>query len=86
MAKGRKTGGRRPGSVNKTTATTKEALTQAFQSLGGVNSLVAWGKENQTEFYKLWAKLLPQEITGKDGEPIKMALVTWKFGDREVTF
>lgn len=62
MAKGTKTGGRKKGSLNKTTTAVKEALTVAFEDLGGVPSLVAWGHENLTEFYKLWVKVLPQEI------------------------
>jgi hypothetical protein len=69
--------GRPKGAKNKTTAAVKNALTKAFDQLGGVPSLVKWGKENQTEFYKLWAKLLPQEISGPDGEaiPINALLV-----------
>ena len=78
MAKGTKTGGRKPGSVNKTTSAVKEALEQAFHGLGGVESLRDWGKENQTEFYKLWVKLLPQEVQAKlsdaDGAPLRFTL------------
>lgn len=64
MAKGFKTGGRKPGSVNKTTAEVKAALAQAFDDCGGVPSLVAWAQENPTEFYKLWVKILPLEVNG----------------------
>lgn len=71
MAKGIKTGGRQKGTPNKTTRNVKEALAQAFEELGGIPSLVMWGKENPDEFYKLWVKLLPTEVkaelTGKDG-------------------
>jgi hypothetical protein len=75
MAKGKKTGGRTKGTPNKSTAAVKDALTQAFDHLGGVTALVEWGKKNATEFYKLWSKLLPQEVTGKDGGPIQTELV-----------
>ena len=54
--------GRKKGSINKTTASVKEALREAFDLLGGVESLIKWGKQNQTEFYKLWGRMLPQEI------------------------
>jgi hypothetical protein len=78
MAKGAKTGGRQKGSVNKTTMAVKEALTEAFEQIGGVSSLVVWGRLNETEFYKLWAKLLPQEVQAKlsdaDGSPIRFTL------------
>jgi len=78
MAKGQKTGGRQKGSVNKTTSAIKEALEQAFQDIGGVAALSNWGRDNQTEFYKLWAKLLPQEVNAKlsdpDGAPLRFTL------------
>lgn len=57
-----KTGGRVKGTPNKTTATVKAALQDAFNHLGGVSSLVKWAKEEPTEFYKLWAKLLPEQL------------------------
>lgn len=66
MALGRKTGGRKPGSMNKTTATVKAALTEAFERLGGVPALQRWAKSEPTEFYKLWAKMLPVEPVGLD--------------------
>ena len=61
MAKGEKTGGRQKGSLNKTTTAVREALTTAFEEMGGVASLVDWGRQNETEFYRLWSKLIPQE-------------------------
>lgn len=86
MAKGKKTGGRQAGTPNKTTASVKQALLEAFDRRGGVNALLEWANVEPTEFYKLWAKVLPQEITGKDGEPIRVAVQTWKFGSREIEF
>lgn len=75
--KGKKTGGRRPGSTNKRTAEVKDALLKAFDELGGVEALVKWGKQarNRTEFYKLWAKLLPTEIKNPDGETFRVEVV-----------
>jgi hypothetical protein len=72
MAKGKKTGGRQKGTPNKATAAVKEALTEAFDGLGGIPALIKWGRANATEFYKLWSRLLPQEVTGKDGGPIQI--------------
>ena len=57
--------GRKPGTVNKTTAAVKEALMTAFDDIGGVDALAVWAKENQDKFYPIWAKLLPQEIKGE---------------------
>ncbi|MCY1394487.1 hypothetical protein D3C76_497980 [compost metagenome] len=67
MATGRKTGGRLKGTPNKATKEVKEALTEAFDKLGGVAALVRWGKDEPGEFYKLWARMLPHEI--KQGPP-----------------
>jgi hypothetical protein len=39
----------------------KEALLSAFDRMGGVAGLVKWGKKNPTEFYRIWARLLPKE-------------------------
>jgi hypothetical protein len=68
-----KTGGRKPGSLNKTTVAVKEAFREAFELLGGTQALVTWAGENPTQFYQLYSKLIPTEIdatiSGKDGAP-----------------
>lgn len=66
MAIGKKTGGRKKGTPNKLTRSVKLALDDAFTKIGGVSALVMWGKENPTEFYKLWAKILPVEAREAD--------------------
>ena len=43
----------------------------AFDDKGGLDAFVAWAKVNETEFYKLWAKLLPVQVTGRDHGPIQ---------------
>lgn len=45
----------------KTVATARENLTKAFDLMGGVPALVAWGRGNPTEFYRMWARLIPRE-------------------------
>lgn len=75
--KGRKTGGRRKGTPNKTTCVVKDALRLAFQGIGGPDALTSWAKKNPYDFYtKLWIKLLPQEvkaeISGKDGGEVNI--------------
>lgn len=54
--------GRKKGIPNKTTKACKEALQLAFDGIGGVDALAAWAKDNRTDFYKLWTKLVPQEV------------------------
>jgi hypothetical protein len=64
-------GGRPKGAKNKTTIAFKTAVLDAFNEMGGVVALLAWGKENQTEFYKIAARLIPAEssITVEGGLP-----------------
>lgn len=66
--------GRPKGRPNKITMEVKKALEEAFERLGGVDSLVKWGrtKAGQQIFYQMWVKMLPRnvELSGKDGGPI----------------
>lgn len=59
---GERRGGRKKGTPNKATASVKEALTAAFDGMGGAGQLQTWATANPTEFYKLWAKMLPQDV------------------------
>lgn len=69
--------GRKKGVPNKTTVAVKAALQAVYTDLqneaGGDNAhLKAWALANPGEFYKLWTKLLPTEISGPDGGPIRV--------------
>ncbi len=64
--------GRPKGALNKTTVAVKEALTQAFDDIGGQLSFSAWAFDNQTEFYKLFAKLLPVQLAGDPDNPLNV--------------
>lgn len=63
--------GRKKGELNRVTRAVKEALEEAFERMGGVDSLVEWGRSDPTEFYKLWAKLLPAQINANVTGDIK---------------
>lgn len=65
--------GRPKGAVNKSTASVKAALQSVYESKGGDKSLLAWARANETEFYKLWGRMLPQEVSGPDGGPMEFA-------------
>lgn len=54
--------GRPKGARNKITLGIKENVEEVFKSLGGVNAMTDWARENPTEFYKLYSKLLPKNI------------------------
>jgi hypothetical protein len=58
--------GRPKGTKNKFTSSAKEAFQYAFDSIGGKKNLAKWAKENQTEFYKLFSKLIPVDVTNSD--------------------
>ena len=53
--------GRPVGSKNKFT-TLKSAFIDAFEEIGGVDNLVEWARCNETEFYRILARLMPREI------------------------
>ena len=72
MAKGRKTGGRQKGSTNKTTTSVKASLAHVYALSGGDEALLAWRNENPSEFYRLWGRMLPAEVSGPDGGPIEV--------------
>lgn len=62
MARGHKTGGRRKGTPNKISGTVRDNVIEVFDRIGGVNSMALWAQENQTDFYRLYARLIPTEI------------------------
>ena len=62
---GNKTGGRQKGSLNKHTYAFKDLIMNAYAALekDPKFGIVKWAKENQTEFYKIAAKLIPIQVT-----------------------
>lgn len=65
-----KLGGRKKGTPNRVTTSMRQAWLDAFERLGGVESLVAWGQSNPDDFYKAVTKLIPTEIVGNAAEPL----------------
>lgn len=55
-------GGRKKGQQNASTVAAKEAFALAFKGIGGVTALRGWAEENQTEFFKLYARLIPVDV------------------------
>jgi hypothetical protein len=58
--------GRPPGSPNKISRTVKDNVIAVFDTLGGSEGMARWAQENQTEFYRLYSRLIPTE-TKVDG-------------------
>lgn len=70
-----KTGGRKKGTPNKMTADVKGMILSALDKAGGTNYLLQQAQTNPTAFLTLVGKVLPKEITGDGGGPIKTVSV-----------
>ena len=53
--------GRPRGLPNKWNRGARAALQMAFDRLGGVDGLVAWGRKNPGDFYRLYSRLASAE-------------------------
>ena len=65
----------RKGSPNKLSGLAKDNIAAVFNRLGGTANMAKWAEENQTDFYKIYARLLPVQVTGEGGAPIRFELV-----------
>ena len=73
--------GRPKGSPNKTTALLKDAILQAACNAGGAGGLVGYlerqaSGKNPVAFMALLGKVLPMQVSGEGGGPVKM-IVEW---------
>jgi hypothetical protein len=55
--------GRPKGAPNKIGAAVKSNVIAVFDKIGGRDKMCQWAQENLTEFYKLYARLIPTEVT-----------------------
>lgn len=71
--------GRPKGVPNKTTALLKDAILQAATKAGGKEGLVGYltaqAQANPQSFLPLLGKVLPMQVTGEDGGPIKVTRI-----------
>ena len=56
---------RTKGSPNKIGAQVKENIVAVFNRLDGTSGMAKWAKKNLTEFYRLYARLIPTEVIGE---------------------
>lgn len=66
--------GRPKGATNKLSGTAKENIAAVFVRLGGTAAMAKWAEENPNQFYSLYAKLIPVEVTGEGGGAIILQL------------
>lgn len=70
-----KTGGRRPGRVNRFTGTFRDAVQTVYNGLGGHAAFQKWAQSNRTEYYRIASKLIPLEIKGGVKDQITVIVV-----------
>lgn len=63
------------GAKNKVPQLAKENIAAVFVRLGGTAQMAKWAEENQTEFYKIYARLLPVQVGGDPSSPIIVEVV-----------
>lgn len=66
--------GRPKGSQNKVSGLAKDNIAKVFEELNGIDGMVSWALQNQTEFYKMYSKLLPIQVTGENGGDINITI------------
>jgi len=72
---GKKTGGRKKGTPNKLTGELKEMILGALEDAGGRQYLKEQATKSPAAFLTLVGKVLPLQVTGKDGDPIQVERV-----------
>jgi hypothetical protein len=72
--------GRPKGVPNKVNGLIKDMIVQALDNAGGVDYLTEQARLNPGPFMTLLGKVLPTQVTGEDGGPVKIS-VEWKPGE-----
>ena len=67
--KGKKTGGRKKGTPNKTTKALKDSIMEAFAAVGGAEYLQTVAKDDPKAFMSLLGRVVPTEIKGEISIP-----------------
>lgn len=70
--------------VDKNNKQIKAMFREAFDNLGGVEFLVAFAQKSDSNarvFVQAVAKLIPMELTGKDGMPMTIRVISQAEGE-----
>ena len=73
----KKVGGRTKGVKNKIGQDVKNSLLFVYETIGGDKSFSDWAKEEKTEFYKMYSKLLPTELE-HTGDITRTTTILWE--------
>ena len=52
----------------------KDQIRHAFELIGGIPRLAQWAHQNPGDFYRIWSKTIPSQITGENGGPLQVHL------------
>lgn len=52
----------------------RDQFQHAFELIGGIPRLAYWAHQNPDKFFALYSKLIPAQISGEGGGPIKVQL------------
>lgn len=66
------------GAKNKIPQAAKENIAAVFVRLGGTAKMAEWAEENKTEFYRIYARLLPHELSSDQKKPGAAVLIWGK--------
>lgn len=66
----------------KVSAKARDDMALAFELMGGVPALVVWGRQNPTEFYRIWARLIPKPAEEAAGN-LPLETLLEKLANRE---
>lgn len=70
----REKAGRPLGSPNKLSGTVKENIVQVFDDIGGLSFMADWAKENPNQFFNIYSKLLPLQVSGEGGGAVLLTI------------
>ena len=52
----------------------RQQFQYAFELIGGIPRLAHWAHSNPDKFYSLYSKLIPTQVTGEGGGPLRVEL------------
>jgi hypothetical protein len=61
----------------------RDSFQAAFEKIGGAEALAAWALDKPTEFFRLFARLIPLTGEGAGSDPMEVEIVRFSDPDAE---